>query len=136
MLEAIEKRLIEELLEINRTFYRFDFSKHDVTQPYPYFVETYEWILKNKEYLKALLSDNGNILFARKWKKYISDYFLEAFSYNGAHFSSPDVIAVIVSSALMDIIIYWLNSREDLTPSDLSIISGKMIHGILDKFRC
>lgn len=135
MLESIESALFEELLDINKTFYTFDFLSHDENRPYPYFQDTYGWIKNNKVYFQSLLSENGNLLFVKKWKEYISQYFLETFRYNGVQFDDPDIVSVIVSSGLMDLIIYWINKREDLTPDDLSIIAGKFIHGIVDKFR-
>lgn len=131
ILEKIEETMLRELLMVNSTFYKFNFFNHDSNEPFPYFEETYIWVLNNKKYLKALLGTYGNPNFTLKWKSYISDYFMRTFENNGVYIKNKDIVSVMVSSMLMDAIIYWIHKREDISPSELSIIVGKAIKGVI-----
>nr|WP_301282210.1 TetR-like C-terminal domain-containing protein [Enterococcus raffinosus] len=123
--------MLNELLKVNSTFYKFNFFSHNSNEPFPYFLDTYVWVLSNKKYLKALLGTYGNPSFPIKWKGYISDYFIRTFENNGVYIKNTDVVSVMISSLLMDTIIYWIQKREDVSPEELSIIAGKAIKGVI-----
>lgn len=135
VVEKLEERLFGELADINKHLSTFNFADHNEREPYPFFTETYEWVGKNRSFIAPLLSENGDFSFAFKWKQMIADYFKQLFKANGVSTRYTDLVYKAVSAGLMELIYYYVSSDNPISPQEMSRVSGRITHGIVEKFK-
>jgi len=136
LLEKIEDDLINELRIINKDFHLFSLPNHDLTKmsTVPYFYETYEWIRKNKLYIKVLFGINGSPSFKNKWRSCIYEIFSKKIKHDNIRVIDEDMFCTAVSSSWLGVIESWINLRDDMNSESLSKIIGIMTKNILVGF--
>lgn len=133
-LERLEGGLVDELLEINRNLPTFDFSNHDEALPYPFFEETYAWVRKRRDRIAPLLGQHGDRNFEARWKRIIVDYFRRLLRANSVSSRYTDLVYRAIAATLMEFIRCYATTEEVISPAEMSRVSGRIIHGIVDKF--
>lgn len=135
VVESLENSLLAELKEMNRALDTLVFHHLDPEKPYPFFVDTYQWIGQNKKYFAALLGSNGDLRFILQLRTVIEEAFARLLKKNGLFFHRQDIVMRAVTAIILDFIVFYIEHCETVSPEEMSIICGRCVHGITSQFQ-
>jgi|GEM_PF-4895118 len=91
--------------------------------------QTYEHLAEYSDYYSVLTGEYGDPLFVYKLKKMIRKNIEEVFSCWDSECKDIGICSVFISSAIVDVIPYWLTQRPELSAQEVASLMGQLMIG-------
>lgn len=127
LLEKTEDDILDEFKETLNAFDEKSVSD-DATR---FFESVYTLCLKNSDFIRILIGENGDIKFLNRMKalvreKCLNDWFFIIKKQRPEQF---DGYYAFISGGCISLLQYWFSSGMQETPHELAIITGHMLSG-------
>ena len=120
VLECIEKRLIEELRQINDKMpsaaYRNDMKA------FPYVEESAIYVYENRKFFRPLICSPGDMNFVNRWCRLMRNDMMRRFTNDKKELENKEVYTYSISRAAIGVYEYWLKSVPDMSVKEVTQI--------------
>ncbi len=124
LLEKCEQEILQELEENAKEMLPTNMKKYlMLDEPHPFIINIFTYFQENAPFLKVVLGPNGDPSFEEKLRNLIiQKMFRNVSNYKRVEdLDLPfEVVTQFISSALVGVIRYWLNSNLQQTPEEMA----------------
>ena len=127
LLEKTEDDILEEFKETLTEFDEKSVSD-DATR---FFESVYTLCMKNGDFIRILIGENGDIRFLNSLKELVREKCLNEWSFitKKQRPEQFDSYYAFIVGGLISLLQYWFSSNMKETPHELAIITGDMLSG-------
>lgn len=131
LLEEIEEELLQVHLFYFQQFPNASISDYRLGDPFPCIYEMHVHMKEKEGYYRALMGPYGEPSFVFKTKKIVKDLARKKLEFDGIQVIDMDFQLELIASAAVGARQYWLWSKPEMTPFEVSSIVGRFIYGNL-----
>lgn len=135
LVEDIENELLTEHARIFKNWQFVPLNEYKQGDPFPCLYEMHSHVKEKEAYYKALIGVYGDPLFTIKTKKLVKDLTLMKLLYDGIKLEDADSELALIASTIVGFREYWLFSKPELTPLEVSSRLGPFIFGSFYNFK-
>ncbi|WP_240758453.1 TetR/AcrR family transcriptional regulator [Lysinibacillus sp. SGAir0095] len=126
LLEKCEQEILQQLEENAREMLPANMKQYLISdEPHPFIINIFTYFQENAPFLKVVLGPNGDPSFEEKIRKLIIQKMFKNVSdfKRVEDLNMPfEVITQFISSAIVGVIRYWLNSNMQQSPKEMANI--------------
>ena len=129
VIEEVEQELFEGLRNATSDLKKYRLDKHHLDNPFHIGVQIFEFIHRNKETFKILLSENGDHGFRCRYAKFIETTGISKIISDFQIPKYKNLITVFLVNGIVSLVEEWLCNCPEITPAELERIYTKLIYG-------
>jgi AcrR family transcriptional regulator len=125
LLEQIENEMFADFYNV--------INKHNIAEefgkPLPTFVEAFQFVAKNADMCKVLLSNNGDMAFVEKLKSIVKSKSYNVWSeyYKATNTKQFEYFFNFIISGCIGILQHWLNTGMQESPDEMAVLAERMV---------
>lgn len=130
VLESIEDQIIEDLQEINSSFFAQDFYQQSKEQ-FVYFYDTLNYIRERSFWFKTLLNKSRDGQFIYKWKKIMNADFAKKYHRDRILLEEEPLVLEMISSGCIGAYTYWVNHLDEIS---MEVVAKEVLYRLCQDF--
>lgn len=125
LLREVEDEVLSEFHKVGHKIKEYNISHFDPKEPIPAMLEILKYMKSKRNYIEALLGQNGYPSFSIKCKNIMKQYIFTKLKIENEKYS--DYLLEYIISGNIGVVIYWVQTGMVIPAEELALLLGKII---------